>query len=868
MLSFLRHGTGQLLQPFSQLEIQSYTDGASGIVIHRDDIQLIDDWNIHIYYNNPVIPGATTKQYEAREVIVFEDTKTGGKTRPPILFVRDNGSLGEMNEITDFLGKHFYSPPYDEGESYAGSDTGDTTTDPYHKFVAEIDQHSSGSLEQYLREMLKSMGLEQRANLVIAYLNIFQVGFVAEDMNVNPLSNYELSEFVGDLASWKPLNDIFVEYAEKNNITLTEPIITSMHRSYASKEKQAEIAKRLHLYVFLKKKGEVTIDTYEDLFESFVGSLFMITFLIRSVLAIDLRLHEVFLRWVYVGMDLSGYAEKPEITEFYETMRVLVGISAFKERLTNGLWIMRGDRGVMEKVAQTLSRYDIGNEKKVKDIVDGLTRMIGKVYKDGEDVYELRRNKYQEINTFVKRFISPEMMRKMANDKNMADWNDDTRAEFVRLMSILLPDGYIVSERFTDKSRTSSYWIVQDVERELQYSTMNYDQGEDPDVLLSVIRDAMEKDKNKKVVIEEVKRIPYRNQPYYFQDDKGIWFLEGKPSDIEAYVSKAYEEEKGQFFLVLNSSADADMDEGVEYDPRPPLYMDKSINWDYLRGLFVSQEEDGVVHRPELPPTIHRYIGDRAAYGYTAIIAVLNHQITNPNHLTAVRNYYRSKDLKKEITRLLDIHNDEGELLSFDELVGMNLPLAEQIITYLYMHVIIDPSVLYTTEKRIEALRSAIFAKHDTDTRRLATRDNRASKPPPLTEEAKKKLQKDRITKSKIRVVAGEYVYDTSRDERLSIKVGGFNYARVKEAFADHILTYEQSLLGAGVLNAMRNARFVSMSGYDTLKQVMDFRNIEDWSLSWNWKSGVKRGITLRIYTPMGMTYINRPDIESIVKQL
>jgi hypothetical protein len=100
----------------------------------------------------------------------------------------------------------------------------------------------------------------------------------------------------------------------------------------------------------------------------------------------------------------------------------------------------------------------------------------------------------------------------------------------------------------------------------------------------------------------------------------------------------------------------------------------------------------------------------------------------------------------------------------------------------------------------------------------------------------------------------------------LSIQVSGFNYAKVKEAFDEYVLSYEQRMYPQ--LNAVRNARFSSMPGYDSLKQVMEFRNVQEWQLAWNWKNGVKRGVTLRFYSPAGLSYINGSDIESVVKQL
>ncbi len=896
-IQFYLYGDSVSSRPFSDLEFLSYSEDSEGMVFHTGDVDIVDDSNIHIYLRQPTLPRGNQFQ-----LIVFERTEID-EEYPRILYVvqtrkssglikieksntrdvlRSSKSFDDMIFLVDFLERQFYSSDFEEDEIR-------DMNDPYNKFISEIERHSSGSLEEFLKAILTSMGFgessggtdESKIDIILAYINIFQVGFVDEDFNPDPRCNLELLEFLGDLASWKPLNEIFIEYAEKNEIELTEAVITAFHRSYASKEKQAQIAKRLRLHTFLKKKGDITIDTYEDLFESFVGSLFLVNFHIRAILSIDLRLHEVFLEWVYKSWDLSGYVEKPEITEFYEQMRVLVGTSAFKERLIKtgreSFWAMTYKPGTIEKITGITNYVQNRTVDEVAKFIEDLEERIRETYSNNEYVYELRREKYGNITNFVKTFIDANTFRRMTNDRNTAEWDEDSKNEFDRLIGGVMPGGYLVTERFTDKSKTSSYWVVYDDKDEIIYTTMGYDQGENPDTLISIIRDqekGITRIRDNTVGLSEFDE---NINEYFFQDNtsKKKFFLTGNSSVIENYIMEEYTQGKGQFFLVIKIVDQAGKvgKEFLEYDPRPLKYFQGtddekySQTLDYLKKFLIDSFEDSIPYKKHLPRAIHRYIGDRAAYGYTALIAVLKHQITNVYHLTEIRNFYRSKELKKELTRILDFE-DNGELIPFDEALGKNLSMAEAIITNIYMHIKIESSITHPPHKRLSALRNAIFAKEDSDMRRANPRTT------PTTNEEKreaeilkKREEKKRAAKAKVMTKGKSYIYESSKGVILSVNLSGFNYAKVKEAFEKYLLRHEQKNWGITTLNSIRNARFSSLPGFDSLKQLMEFRNTEEWQLSLN-KKDLRKGITLSYYSNNNFSYLKGADIESLLKQL
>lgn len=836
-MQFVSNNSESLKEPFLHYARQSHfvESGTRPIIVHTTDNIIQDDGSIHVYYSPP--------SYSGKDVFVLEHSGRRGN----FLYIREGDDFAQIEQLISFLYDRSYRLKDSEEEELHF--TNNVTTDPFGIFISEIEKNTSGSLEQYLKEMLLSMGVKKSdVNHVLIYSNLFYVALVDQDVNQDPLTNYELLEFVGDLAAWKPMTDIFLEYTEKHNIVMTEQVMTAMHRSFASKEKQAQIAKRLNLNIYLKKKGEITIDTYEDMFESFVGALYVTNFHLRALLTIDLNLHERFLRWVYRSLDLSRYEEKPAITKFYEYMRVLVGSSVFRETEINKRWIMRFEKGTMEVVVKRLMDYmKSADETQVKHIVTELFKLIGTSYANDEHSYESRRDKYDRINDLIESEITQDILHQMTNDRNMKDWEDDVKSEISGLINLR---SNVVSQRFVDKSKTSYYWIVQNAGNDIIYSTMDYDNAESPETLIRLIR---EQGEGRQVLPNTtVDKVPYKNESYYLEQAGKRWFLRGTPSSIEAYVSREYEAGTGHFFIVLSDGSK----EGVhlEYDPRPRSYVDDPDGIEGVRALIRRQQTH---YKPELAPTIHRYIGDRVAYGYTALIAVLRHQITNVHHLTDVRNFYRSKTLKKELTRLLNMRDAEGNLIEFDQVIGSNLEIAEQIIMFFYLQIPIKPQVIYRPEARIRSIRMALYARADALQKRPTSQvlDNAKQE---------KNVERERIRKSSIQVVDGKYVYEASSGLRLSLPISGFDSERIKLIFAEWILRYEKEI--NPTINTIRNFRFSTTPGFDTLREAMEFKNVSEWNLFKNNRGGIE----LRYFTAGDeeVVYVSGSDIESINRHL
>jgi dsRNA-specific ribonuclease len=869
------------------------------IKIHTSDNILENDGNIHVYYTQPSsVQG---------DIYVFE--YEGTYSHPKFLYVREGlGRLDQLKDLTIFLKKRLYRLNNAEEEELHLS----SGNSAFKNFASEIIEKTSDSLEKYIREILISIRKGEATTKhntfpeltdgiiekVAGYSNIFHAALTDQDIDSNPRSNYELLEFMGDLVSWKPLTNIFLEYAKAKDIEMTEQVITAMHRSFASKEKQSEISKQLGLHIYLRKKGEVTIDTYEDIFESMVGAFYFVSFLIRSLLSIDLQLHERFLRWIYQGWDLSSYEIKPEITKFYEYMRVLCGRSAFREKENVNKWFMRYDPGTEDEILERLLEYT-DNHEKTKQDVEALFRLI-KVPYDTVAQYSARTRKYAEINKFIETRFTARVINHMSNMRNTADWDEDVKGEIKRHVDFFKQS---IIQRFTDKSRTYYHWIVEDENKNTLYSTMDHNDPEDPATLLMVINTTLE---GNATTTASAVYVPYElgHGSYLLTGTGEKFFLRGPPSIVEDEVMKHYKEGTGQFYIVVRNESDGSSVAEIEYNLSSSSFISNPSKLENIRRFIIEEQEERLLSvleekknsfsegkiseeevdlaqvavenmeegifdetEQEYSMPVIRYIGDRAAYSTMTDIAIFSHSIENVHHLTEVRNFYRSKLLKRYISEILDFRSKDGKLLELDHIIGLNLDIAERVILFIYRHVIIKPKIIYRSESRIKSLRLSLFAR--ADARIAGSAKTRLQRGGASTEtynltERERVLKREHMQKSSIRSVGGRYVYEMSNGAEISVPIIGLNNERIRTVFADYILEQEKKLNPNH--NTIRNYRFSSMQGFDTLCHAMEFRNVSEWQLFRN-----KRGaLELRYFTENDeeVIYISGGDIDGINKHL
>jgi hypothetical protein len=665
-------------------------------------------------------------------------------------------------------------------------------------------------------------------NHVLEYRNTFHIALIDQDVDPNPLSNYELLEFIGDLASWKPMTDIFLEYAESHDITMTEQVMTAMHRSFASKDKQSFIARLLSLEAYLKKKGEITTDTYEDMFESIVGAFFFVSFHIRALLGIDLQLHERFLRWVYYNWNFSKYEIKPQITKFHEYMRLFTKESSFHEKKYGSKWVMHYSKETREEIFEYFSEWFGGEPADVRKFTDNLFSLIDKPYDAGTNVYDNRTNKYKDINDYIGKVIDQGCINEMTNERNTVDWDDDVKEEVFKLIDKL---ENIVVQRYVDKTRSSYYWIVENSEKETIYSTQNRTDSENPSTLLTIIMSETETPESS-ITYEDYE--DDKHDYFILRDNKKIVPI-GSQQAIETEVAEIYKGELGKFFIVVR-------DDGkpieIEYNVRSGVHIENMSQIEGISALIKKNREDVTTYSAQ----VTRYIGDRAAYGYTALIATFQHHIVNVHHLTEIRNFYRSKLLKKHLSELLDIRDKDGFLLDFDTVVGTNMNIAELIIMTVYRNILIKPQVIYHPDTRVKDLRAALHAQS----------------------QVRCLCHYEKTKKSLIKVSGKRFEYTTSNNLLITAPILGTNSEHVRSIFADYILKREKEINPDH--NIIRNHRFVSSPGFDVLRQAMDFRKVSEWQLF-----KTKRGrMELRYFTEgdKEVEYVFGNSIENINKRL
>ena len=315
----------------------------------------IDDADIIVIPNNTIETQRKDVAYIfLRKPLSHEDTTvTGGyetfkDDKGSEVYVIYSNNLFISEQIVVFLnGKGFYS-----------SEEGDVEVIPHISDLLEIHensflynllisitplvQSSDGenrvSFEEFLIFILSEIIGESNSNevakrLVIAYRAEFYVSFTTRDFALDNVSNMERREFIGDRVAWSTMTTYFInrftsnsdnedDSAVTNRNGLNQNEMTCLHRDYCSKQIQASISYSLFFHLFVRTNSRKTMNTYEDLFEAFVGTLYEISFRerINGIYTDTLNLHELFLTKLYNSFEIVPTDDKPPITEFSEMM--------------------------------------------------------------------------------------------------------------------------------------------------------------------------------------------------------------------------------------------------------------------------------------------------------------------------------------------------------------------------------------------------------------------------------------------------------------------------------------------------------------------------------------------------------------------
>lgn len=745
-------GSGNVPNPFKTTISDSY------YVLHVQNTEIKDDGKTHVYLME--VKGFSRKisNYELNDETLL--------SYPKKIYVIYGNDLEMNKDLDDFLEENSYVTEEYEHKEEIGCES-------YRKFVKTV-RYLGATMDNYLKIMFGAIGVEDEAiDYVKEYIDNFFVAVTASDVKRSSLENYELLESYGDHASWKPMTEIFLKYMKDNGLEMKESIITSMHRSFVSKIVQSKICREIQLSSFINKKGGITVSTREDVFEAFTGALFYTDMQIKAYIGKYYHLGEKFLKWCFSSVDLSVFEEKPEITQFHEYMKILIGPYNFEEKKVKGQVFMSFERAVFDKLKAVLPHVSDEN-------LELFLIMVKEPYRSDTNMIEVRRLKYLKINRFIlDNFGDEKFFNTMKNRLSMKDWDEISKERFFKLVD----KEVTVDKRYYDKSKVNFYWVVQSLDKKDVVSTMNYSNSEDPATLISLMEDQKTSETNS----EKVRKIPYVSGNFYLEGGQK-YSLVGEKKDIEEFLKENLLTGENKYFLLVNNNQELP----IEYSPYHGLKFTEKFNIEYVRSKFQNRDST------EYPRAIYRYIGDRMSYGQISLIAMKKFGITDDHNMSAVKNFFRSKNLKDELTRLINIRDSKGELVHYDELLGMNYHSAPLVIEYIHSRMIFPSDV---TKNPVDVLNRIV-----------------------------KYVRKEKnLPPGKIELVNNEYVYIDTKNKKYSVALEGHNYNQVKYYFSKFLIDVEKT--NNKNWNELVNNYFSSFSKYQDLECLLIRKKIFEWEI-------------------------------------
>lgn len=758
-ISFIAYKKDKLPVPFNNSESSSY-------VFHTLDNEIVNDNKTHIYIQ-------AVKGYSKRIVRFILSDKSLEYPKEVYVLVKDSESFAELKF---FLEENFY------GES-------DEITrkkfvnNKYEKFVKDSLHLVGANFNNYIAALFNSAGIESTAiNYVNKYIQFFQVALTSSDVKTSSLENYELLESLGDHASWKVMTEIFLKYMVDKKLEMKESIITSLHRSFVSKVVQAKICREINLHTFIVSQNSPTVSVCEDVFEAFCGALYYVDFLICAYVGKQFFLLEKFLRWAFSSVDFSTFEEKPEITQFHEYMKILIGPYNFTEKKHGGMSYMTFDESVQQKLKDALPHVS-------EETIQNFLRSVKEPYSiDSEKAIELRKNKYSRINNYILENFGDEVFfTERKNNIFMKDWEREIVEKFIEVTAKFDRRDVILDRRFYDKSKTNFCWVLQNREKKDVYSTMNFSDSENPNTLVLII----EENKGVDVLdVREVKKVEYIRGDYYEENGKK-YNLVGDKNNIEEFLKTALLNRENGFYISVSNEIQEEI--FVRYSPYYNIEFEKGFDIDYVRRKLPVKEAN------EYPKQIYKYIGDRMSYGQVSLIAMKKFNVRDDHNMSIMKNFFRSKNLKDEFTRLIDLRDSEGKLIHYDELLGMNYKNAELVIEYMYSMMILPKDILKTPSDI-------------------------------LTKIAKPICKKKGINYENISIVGNSYVYQDTVGKKFSVEINGHNYLQVKNCLARYLISREKEINPKW--NKIQNEYFSIFTGYTDLEEFFQSKKIHEWDIT------------------------------------
>lgn len=269
----------------------------------------------------------------------------------------------------------------------------------------------------------------------------------------------------------------------------------------------------------------------------------------------------------------------------------------------------------------------------------------------------------------------------------------------------------------------------------------------------------------------------------------------------------------------------------------------------------------------EYPRSIYSFIGDRSAYSQMAMISLMKHKIFNESGLNIIKNFYRSKNLKDEFTRILNIHennDDKKPLITYDEILGMNNNIAPLLVNYILSRTDFSKNIILNPKKRLAILHQKLYKdvkpKENKNILFKEIKNNNSDDDNDDNDEETLERKK----RGAILQKGDSYEYIDTFGNLLSVKINGHSYIQIEYYFAKYLINYEKKINPQW--NIIQNFKFASMPKYSDLSHILKHEGINGWEM--NYTDRRKKNISISFEKNNFLYYFKGFDIDSIIKQL
>jgi hypothetical protein len=167
--------------------------------------------------------------------------------------------------------------------------------------------------------------------------------------------------------------------------------------------------------------------------------------------------------------------------------------------------------------------------------------------------------------------------------------------------------------------------------------------------------------------------------------------------------------------------------------------------------------------------------------------------------MSMIKNFFRSKNLKDEFTRIINIRDSQGELIHYDELLGMNYENAHLVIEYIHSKLVIPKETLKSPVDFLNRMGKLLYKHHN-------------------------KIYQG------ILLSGDEYVYTDSVGKKFSLKINGHNYNQIRLYFSLFLIAREKKINPNW--NNILNSYYSSFPKYQDLASILRQKKIFEWDIS------------------------------------